>query len=575
MWEKAVRRNSGRAALFAGLVVGSVIDPSPAMAQRFQTGDVYIAATGTPPTGDLTCPVYLGPGGGIMRVDMSSGIATPLAHVYMEGDGHNLSYDPYRDWLLTRVRLDCCTFGLVGIDAAGTVHDAFGLHLLGLDPFLTAPVGTGDIYVWCGGPTQLQRIDKDGGIETVLDATGRAPFALCEGLKDLIYEPQTHALFTATNGHQSCLCPAPGVNNVICIHRLELSADGKAVTGMTSIHVDFPYEVAGFRNFDQGPDGKLVAFFGTQATPVPKPRAMLLDPVSMAISTYCEGTYLVDSGVYDPALNGVIVTSSGPNNLVLFDGATCQPTLLASCVSGYSQGSGSSMTMASIQPAEPSSTMVSLTVQLAGVNTAVSRCIRFQADDCASTDVLLNFDATGKFTGDIELPTGSYSSLSAKDRQHTLWATVPLALGGPGYTATATMNLQGGDTDDDGDVDIHDLTWLISQFGTGAASGGCPWDGTRDADFSGNGAVLSEDYAFQTANWLATSNGDCILASTWGPGERLERRSILRVHDAVSNAADVNGDGWIDHLDARLFEDANGLPHELSETMRATTPAIR
>ncbi len=251
-------------------------------------------------------------------------------------------------------------------------------------------------------------------------------------------------------------------------------------------------------------------------------------------------------------------------------------TTVVSCVATDDCGNTS---MTSFDVTVTSTNVATVSVQLVGVNVASMRCIRFQTNTCAFTDIPLAFDGTGLFTGDIEIPCGSYTMLCAKDEQHTEWHTVPLTISGTKYVATGTLDLEGGDTDNDGDVDINDVTWLIAQYGGLAASGSCPWDGTRDADFSNNGAVAAEDYGFQVANWLTTSACTCaipLVSHRRGDHpEHLERKAYLRVTGAITKAADLNGDGWVDHLDVRLFENEQGLPNELSDILRNATPKIR
>jgi len=247
-------------------------------------------------------------------------------------------------------------------------------------------------------------------------------------------------------------------------------------------------------------------------------------------------------------------------------------TTVVSCVATDACGNTA---MSSFNVTVTSTNVVTLSVQLVGVNIPSVRCIRFKTNTCAFTDIPLAFDGTGLFTGDIEIPCGAYTALCAKDQQHTKWATSALTISGTKYLASVTLNLNGGDTDDDGDVDINDVTWLISQFGMLAAPASCPWNGVRDADFSNNGAVGGEDYAFQTANWLTTSFCVCAPATFNPGGDRLDRSPFLRVHDRISKAADLNGDGWVDHADVRLFENTNGLPNELSDILRAATPKNR
>lgn len=222
---------------------------------------------------------------------------------------------------------------------------------------------------------------------------------------------------------------------------------------------------------------------------------------------------------------------------------------------------------------------VTVDVELVGVNAPVSRCIRFVADACtAMADVTVNFTdhdfdggavtpVRGTATFEVPCAGGPFSAICGKDRQHTQWSTVGLMLVGTGWQGTSLMSLEGGDTDDDGDVDINDVTWFLGQFGEFAAAGGCPWDGTRDADFSNNTVIAAEDYAFLVANWLTTSA--CACALTWAPGGpfgRLERS--VDVGTPLQAKADLNGDKRVDWRDVEVLEQRHGLSGELSRRMR-------
>ena len=214
--------------------------------------------------------------------------------------------------------------------------------------------------------------------------------------------------------------------------------------------------------------------------------------------------------------------------------------------------------------------LIDVEIDLQGVNLSVVRCIRFQLDDCATTlDASLAFVAgsPSKALATIEVSCGAFAAICAKDEQHTLWASAPLAisLDGSRYETTAVMTLLGGDTDNDGLVDINDVTWLLGQFGTFTAAGGCPWDGvTRDADFSNNTVVGTEDYTFLAANWLTASTcGTCPVTVSGG-------RSSAPVVDTLTSQADLNDDGVVDHRDVALLEDALGLLPQLSTRMRAS-----
>jgi len=218
-----------------------------------------------------------------------------------------------------------------------------------------------------------------------------------------------------------------------------------------------------------------------------------------------------------------------------------------------------------------STNTVCLDVQLVGVATPTTRCIHFVMDDCGSTaDVMLPFDATGFFSGEIEVPCGNWTMICAKDEQHTQWDTQTLSLSGDGtkYVADAVLDLEGGDTDNDGDVDINGVTLFLLQVGLPASPGGCPWDGTRDADFSNNGVVGTEDYSFLTANWLTISGCGCSLPSTHGGGGRRSLVFRSKVLPATAGA-DRNGDGWIDWRDVEIYERSVGLAPYLSTKIRA------
>ncbi|MCB9899383.1 MAG: HYR domain-containing protein [Planctomycetes bacterium] len=214
--------------------------------------------------------------------------------------------------------------------------------------------------------------------------------------------------------------------------------------------------------------------------------------------------------------------------------------------------------------------LVDVVVELTG-SVATSRCIHFVLDGCGDTvDETLVFSGSVPATAvaTIEVPCGVWTSLSAKDEQHTKWDDAALVVSGAKYVATTTLVLDAGDTDDDGDVDINDVTLFIGQFGSLAHAGGCPWDGTKDADFSNNGAVGSEDYASLTLNWLTTSAPLCAAGFGGGPFARERLRASIEVHDRATAQADLDGNGRVDADDVELLEQAYGLSGELSKRMR-------
>lgn len=229
---------------------------------------------------------------------------------------------------------------------------------------------------------------------------------------------------------------------------------------------------------------------------------------------------------------------------------------------------------------------VKATIVLDGVTIAApkTRCIRFRTNSCAATiSHSIVFGDNGGAGGSLraldvtfDIPCGNWTSLCAKDDQHSLWGTSPLSVSGTQYLATSVIVLKSGDTDNDGDVDINDVTYFIFTFGGPEANGGCPWNGNRGADFSLNGNVGTEDFTYLSSNWLQATSCACTLIRA----PRDHDRDLLVAEDAVSTisasklrpevaaSADLNRDGVVDVRDVELFETAHQLPHTLSQRMR-------
>lgn len=215
--------------------------------------------------------------------------------------------------------------------------------------------------------------------------------------------------------------------------------------------------------------------------------------------------------------------------------------------------------------------VVIVDVELAGVAQDSLRCITFVPDDCSAAGAVeVEFDASGAFSGEIEIPCGPYTTLCAKDEQHTQWGSTTLVLSGTKYMVSDTIELKAGDTDNDGDTDIHDVTWLMATWGAPAADGACPWDGTRDADFSNDGVVAAEDYSMLTDQWLTASSCNCIESPLQSqPGDRITSSiPVNRLDTWVASRVDLNWDRVFDVKDVELFEHRNGLAPTLSRALR-------
>ncbi len=216
---------------------------------------------------------------------------------------------------------------------------------------------------------------------------------------------------------------------------------------------------------------------------------------------------------------------------------------------------------------------------------SATRCMRFQTDECSAvlteSVVFTNDGLGGQVSGPIvlEIPCGDWSSLCVKDEQHSLRQTVTLSNAGSSWVAAPQVVLLPGDDDNDGDVDINDVTWLVFTFGATDAGDPCPFvfpgPGPRDADFSLNGVVSAEDYSLLTSQFLTVSSCICTLPSEGEPDPakppRVDQRRSLPISEVdprIRTVVDRNHDGIFDADDVALFEAERGLPSTLSTRLR-------
>lgn len=230
-----------------------------------------------------------------------------------------------------------------------------------------------------------------------------------------------------------------------------------------------------------------------------------------------------------------------------------------------------------------------------------ARCIRFilkDAGNCnvvtVNTSVLFSggAPASGLATFTAACSNTGWLEICAKDEQHTLSDKQPLStsvIPPPIHYTCAPLLLKGGDTDNDNDVDINDVTLLLVQFGSLEASGGCPWNGTRGADFDLNGAIGSPDYTALSANWLqfrnccnpfgwpimgptGPSSGDVAEMALMGSSSSASASvAVSQLSPEAAALADLNSDGVVDYRDVEVFETRMGLPNDLSARMRTVS----
>ncbi len=237
------------------------------------------------------------------------------------------------------------------------------------------------------------------------------------------------------------------------------------------------------------------------------------------------------------------------------------------------------------------------TVQLRGVNAGAgsrTRCIKFvpKSSGVCGDPVYVDVVFTGGLPGAtgtavFEVPCGDYDAICAKDEQHTQYDTQALIINGTEFQTASTLILIGGDTDNDSDVDINDLTWFLLQFSQPAVTLPCgpftPTPATRDADFSLNGLVDALDLQFfNSPAGFPIQPVPCVCdpVGVQQAGKFAMPLEALRVSVPVTELdpqvgpfVDFNNDGVFDYRDVEIFERQHGLTHELSGRMKSLTPA--
>ncbi len=224
---------------------------------------------------------------------------------------------------------------------------------------------------------------------------------------------------------------------------------------------------------------------------------------------------------------------------------------------------------------------VTATVVLDDVNLGMAmltRCIKFIAktgSNCAPpVYVPIVFSGTPAMgTATFDVACGNWTSLCAKDEQHTIYDTQPMVVDGLEFDVPTPLTLLGGDTDNDSDVDIDDVTFLLFRFGLADPPNPMcnPWSlAIRGSNFDNVGVVGTGDYSILSSNWQAITS--CLCAGpAIGGGEPVTRTRVnaLTLPADVSARADRNRDGWVDYKDVADLEARFGLGSVLSSKIRA------
>ncbi|MBY0311898.1 MAG: HYR domain-containing protein, partial [Phycisphaerales bacterium] len=210
-------------------------------------------------------------------------------------------------------------------------------------------------------------------------------------------------------------------------------------------------------------------------------------------------------------------------------------------------------------------------VQLNGIFSGTfDRCITFEffngscPNPAFSIDVVMNFvNGFASTSTPINVPCGSYTCVTARDKRHTLRRTANLGVFAGSYTAnfTGTRSLRGGNLNDDSYVDILDFGAFVGQFGVnfGTASTTCATPYPH-SDISGNATVGLEDFTFIQTAFLQFNDPNCcgnfVMVAPNTPGGPV---TDVGVSQLVSGGlwtvarSDLNRDGQLNEQDVAVF----------------------
>lgn len=200
----------------------------------------------------------------------------------------------------------------------------------------------------------------------------------------------------------------------------------------------------------------------------------------------------------------------------------------------------------------------------------LTRCITFELFSAPNplpvytTAVAVPF-INGQVRGfELQVPTGVYTCMSARDKLHSLRRTdTAFNTRGAHYASAFTGDplaggnwLTLGNLNDDRWIDILDFGVFAWQWGRNYGTGNTTCDTLYPhADLSGNGLVWTEDFTFIQIYFLQGRDVPCGGAPLTGDGPRtrVSRAELAQLGLSQLAAGDLNRDGWLDSADIAAF----------------------
>lgn len=292
--------------------------PAVAHAQGggFQAGDLYLYSPAIQGISTFD--------GAIVRIDLAANTSAIFVDTFLTFGAQNpIAFDPYRQRLVFCASVGSAAnpFRLWAADAAGNLTD-MGFSGMTLSSF--APTGDGRIYLRTHlSPTPLAFVDAVGAMNTLMDASGTAPFKIDGNggfdARGMIYDSGTNSLFVASGSGSPC---PGGILGRVSVHKLPLSTDGTRVVGPVTC-TQFEVSASGETpvGWSRLPSGEMLLVVDTNANAL-EPRMLAVDPVTLAINVFASNNHLfsaaTNAGTWSSSLSKAVILETGSDKFIAF-----------------------------------------------------------------------------------------------------------------------------------------------------------------------------------------------------------------------------------------------------------------
>ena len=324
-----------------------LLAPAALAQASFQPGDLF-----------LYNPAFQGPSsssGAIARIDPSTGQVSVFLDLVTSSSGNQqLAYDSWRDQLIffggfvpneNRVWL---------ADAAGNLTD-LGLAVSS-GPTLGnfSPRGDGIVYFrGHNAPLQISYFDAANTVQTLLDASGTAPYAFPPGANTIVrmaYDAPTNSLVVAITNNLG-ICPG-GSNQAVNLWRIDLSPDGTRALSESCTQYDLnPGQFSGVPvGLATGLQGDLILHVDDNVGGL-LPRMARIDVATLTVTPFASSLFgPTSAGCYSQTLGKAVVFDSFADELRAFsEGQAGVGSTIATGVSTPG-GLGVKATLIEVQP---------------------------------------------------------------------------------------------------------------------------------------------------------------------------------------------------------------------------------